>query len=297
MTIDPAKLLEMVALTIPNDLHRNMLVVGSLAAAYYHRSRLGQQAVNTKDADVIVHPAGAVDECAQIAKRLLAEGWRRTEQCFPQKSPFPVASLRAIRLHPPQSEAFFIELLGLPTPGETDAQTWVPCKLDDGWYGMPCFRFMTLLGHERHNTTFGIQHASPALMALANLLSHPALGTARMSAEFEGKKILRSAKDLGRVLALAWLEPQDLLETWQETWTRALLTSFSGEAPALAERVGAGLNELLGSQLALREAHVTTNIGLLGGLGVTTAQLEIQGRRLMQDVIEPFAARLVSANF
>jgi hypothetical protein len=58
--------------------------------------------------------------------------------------------------------------------------------------------------------------------------------------------------------------------------------------------VGAGLNELLGNQVARSEAHVTTNIGLLGGLGVTTAELEIQAKRLMPDVVEPFATRLLS---
>lgn len=293
MSIEPAHLLDMVASTIPTDLHPHIIVVGSLAAAYHHREKLARQAVNTKDADLVVHPAGAVEQCKRIAERLLAEGWRRTAQCFAHATAEPVDDLRAIRLCPPQTESFFIELLGLPEPGERRAKTWVPCRLPDGWYGMPCFRFMTLLREDRVSTTFGIQHASPCLMALANLLSHPTIGTERMSGELEGRSILRSAKDLGRVLALAHLEPADELETWELVWERALRAQFGTEASALAARVGSGLSHLLDDHTALDEAHHTTDIGLLGGLQVTPDQLAIAGKRLLADVIEPFTARFV----
>ncbi len=291
MTIDPAHLLEQVASTVPKDLHQHIIVVGSLAAAYYHRERLAKQAINTKDADLIVHPAGAVDECVEIAERLLADGWQRTGQCFKQANPEPIDELRAIRLYPPESKAFFIELLGLPEPGEPLAKTWVPCKLNDGWYGMPCFRFMTLLREDRRRTSFGIEHASPSLMALANLLSHPVLGSARMSTDIGGRSILRSAKDLGRVLALAYLEPDDELENWEERWESALRAHFASEALALAARVGSGISELLGNEQALAEAHFTADMGLLGGLGVTPQQMHIAGTRLLADVVKPFMAR------
>ena len=70
MNIDPNVLFEMVAATVPSDLHPNTLIVGSLAAADHHRDRLTGQAVATKDADMVVQPAGAVTECAAIARRL-----------------------------------------------------------------------------------------------------------------------------------------------------------------------------------------------------------------------------------
>ena len=38
-----------------------------MAAAYHHRDRLIGGVVNTKDADVVIQPAGAVAECEAIA--------------------------------------------------------------------------------------------------------------------------------------------------------------------------------------------------------------------------------------
>jgi hypothetical protein len=288
MNMDPELLFAMVAKTVPKALHRNILVVGSLAAAYNHRDRLTGQVVATKDADVIVQPAGAVSECAEIAARLLAADWQRTEQCYPQAAADPQSTLRAIRLKPRDVDAFFIELLGLPQVGQNELKLWVPCQLDDGWYGIPCFKFMVLLAHDRRDTELGIQHASPPLMALANLLSHPTLGTARMEGEIEGRKILRSAKDLGRVLALAWLEPNDL-ETWLPIWRNALQTCFRDDSAALAASAGSGLRSLLADDAALEEAHFTTSVGLLRGHSVTTERLRIAGERLLIDVIDPIA--------
>ena len=293
MSIAPAHLFDMVAATVPKDLHQHVLVVGSLAAAYHHRERLGKQAVNTKDADLVVHPAGAIEECVRIAERLLESGWRRMPRCTAQATPEPVNKLEAIRLYPPENEVFFVELLGLPKPGEQLAKTWIPCELNDGWYGMPCFRFMTLLREDRRSTTSGIEHASPALMALANLLAHPVLSDDRMSATFNGRSILRCAKDLGRVLALAYLAPDNELENWEPGWESALRLHFSSEASTLAARAGNGLARLLGDDRALAEAHLTADIGLLGGLGVTERQLRIAGQRLMADVIEPFTTRFI----
>ena len=59
-------------------------------------------------------PAGALHECRAMAIRLLAEGWHRYPgKCFPQASPEPAEDLRAIRLLPPESDAYYIELLRL----------------------------------------------------------------------------------------------------------------------------------------------------------------------------------------
>ncbi len=290
MRINPAEIFERVARTLPTDLHRNVLVVGSLAAAYHHRERLGAPAVNTKDADVVVHPAGAISECVEVARRLIDSGWKRTDKCFAQPSAEPRNELRAIRLEPPEHTDFFVELLGLPEPGEREAKIWTPCRLDDGWYGIPSFRFMRLLVENRRDTSLGIQYASPELMALANLLAHPRLGTDTMSEPIGGRTILRSAKDLGRVLALARLDPNGV-EDWLTPWEHALRTHFEREAAELAQRVGDGLAELLKDQGALEQALHTTNFGLLGGLNVTAAQLRIEGERLLVDVVEPLWSR------
>lgn len=291
MNLDPAFLFDMIAKTVPQDLHPNILIVGSIAAAYHHRDALTGQAVQTKDADVVVQPAGAIEECRQIAKRLLAEGWRPIDDCKPSRKPEPADELLAIRLNPGETTSFFIELLGLPQPGQAESIRWVPCELDDGWYGIPCFRFMTLLVDDRRNTELGIQYASPPLMALANLLSHPRVGTAVMRKPIGGKTILRSAKDLGRVLALARLHEGDL-EEWLPIWEAALLRHFATDQRNLAAHAGDGLRELLEDDNALEQAHHTTNVSLLRGLDMTPERLRIIGEQVLQFIIDPLAEKL-----
>jgi hypothetical protein len=288
--LDPTLLFERIAHDVPKELHSHLFIVGSLAAAYYHRASLNRQVVNTKDADVIIHPAGAITECRDIAERLLDAGWRRIEICHPSPVPEPADSLSAIRLHPPESNAYFIELLGLPHADQRELKRWIPCALQDGWYGIPCFRFMAILVSQRKSSEVGIDYAAPELMALANLLSHPRLGTERMSALIEGRRLLRSAKDLGRVLALAYLTPSDEIDAWAETWWMALERHFPNEAADLADRAGAGLRELISDDAALGEAYVTTSTGLLGGHRVDTQKLRIAGERLLLDVVEPLRA-------
>ena len=116
--VDPQLVLQLVAKHVPPELHPNILLVGSLAAAYHYRAERANQPVKTKDADVIVQPGGAFDECRQIAERLLALDWRPTQQrrCRPFHSDNPMSELDVIRLHPPQTDIYFIELLGLPLP-------------------------------------------------------------------------------------------------------------------------------------------------------------------------------------
>lgn len=195
------------------------MLVGSLAAAWAFRDVLAERGVNTKDADVLVTPAGALPEAAAVAQRLLAEGWVRAKQCVPRSSAEPSDELEAIRLHPPHTDSYFVELLGVPLTDQSEARMWHAFELDDGWYGLPTFRFMGLATHAPELLPSGLRTAHPAMMALANLLSHPSLGTQRMGTRkptgvFGGEVTdgkLRSAKDLGRVLALARLTPYDAL--------------------------------------------------------------------------------------
>ncbi len=101
------------------------------------------------------------------------------------------------------------------------------------------------------------------------------------------KGLLRSAKDLGRVLALEWLAGREEMITWLGWWLTGLQQCFPGEWRELARRSGRGLQELLADQAALEEACVTTNIGLLNGKGIKSEMLRITGERLLQDLIEP----------
>lgn len=286
--LDPAKLFKKLAKDIPAHLHQHLIVTGSLAAAYHFRTMLQGRAVNTKDADLIIHPSGDITSCRHMANHLLQNGWRRTDQCYAQKSKHPIRTLRAIRLFPPKSSDYFIEFLNLPKASQTQAKQWLPIKLEDGWYGLPSFRFMKLVAHDRLTSSAGIQYASPAMMALANLLSHPVVGTDRIvSGDMNG--ILRSAKDLGRVIALAHLTGRENTELWLASWAKAIRKCFPKGYKQLARQAGTGLTELLNDKNALAEAWQTTKIGLLSGLGVTSTILQSTGKRLLVDVIEPLA--------
>jgi hypothetical protein len=246
--LDPRVIFEMLAHQIPQDLKPNVLVVGSLAAAYHHRSQLHLGAVTTKDADVIIQPAGALKECKAIAERLLADGWRKRVDWknFPPR-PAPDGPLSAIRLSPPNSDAYFIELLGFPEQAQSEARKWVPIQLSDGWYALPCFRFLGLAAHGRLIAAEGLFYAAPRMMALANLLSHPSVGTERMSEPIGGRSLLRSAKDLGRVLALARFAAVEEIQGWSAAWEAALRATFPSEFQALAGRAGDGLRGPAGS--------------------------------------------------
>jgi hypothetical protein len=129
------------------------------------------------------------------------------------------------------------------------------------------------------------------MMALANLLSHSAVGNQRMSAPIGGRAILRSAKDLGRVLALAWLSGRDAAERWLEEWEPALRGCFPRRWRSLARGAGSGLQELLDNREALEEARITTEVGLLSGRGVTAENLRAVGLQLAADVLTPLAER------
>lgn len=286
----PKMIFEMITDHVPKDLHDNMLIVGSLAAAYHYREQLQTRAVNTKDADVVVQPAGALRECKSIAERLLEENWRRYPgKCFPMDEPEPADELRAIRLLPPESDAYYIELLGLPEPGQDERRKWIPIELDDGWYGLPCFRYFAVLGIEPLRSDEGLLYGSPAMMALANLLAHPTVGHETMSEPIGGRVLLRSAKDLGRVLALAWLAGADGIEEWVDPWRAALHGAFADESGELLARLGDGLRELLEDENALDQACHANEVGLLRGRGLGVEEHRAVGEQVIAFVLDPLA--------
>jgi hypothetical protein len=114
--LDPVLLFRTLCRDIPEDLRRNVFVTGSLAAAYAFRVRLQGQAVNTKDADLLVHPAGNVDSARDMAERLMRLGWRPTDQCKPlTEQPADPANLWAVRLMPPASNEYFTSFSTCPS--------------------------------------------------------------------------------------------------------------------------------------------------------------------------------------
>jgi hypothetical protein len=284
LSVDFDALFARIAGEIPADLLNHLYIAGSLAAACHYAGTLTSHTVRTKDADLVIHPAGDTTSARSIAERLLAAGWRRKENCAPRDS--PVDELDAIRLYPPTHSDYFVEFLNLPSAGQ-HGKRWLAVELDDGWYGIPSFEFLSLTSFERERTTSGVEYATPAMMALANLLSHPSLGSAMIGTLVEGRSILRSAKDLGRVLALAWLEGRSGTEAWLPLWRRALKFCFPDRWQNLAGQVGSGLRELLGDDDAFEQAFHSCAYGLLVGKNVELDQLRAAGERLLVDVIGP----------
>jgi hypothetical protein len=103
------------------------------------------------------------------------------------------------------------------------------------------------------------------------------------------RDLLRSAKDLGRVIALARLTGRDETEGWPGTWLEALKTCFPAGWGELAARAGDGLKELLADENALEDARRTTDVGLLRGMDLSAEMLKVTGERLLLDALEPLA--------
>jgi hypothetical protein len=101
------------------------------------------------------------------------------------------------------------------------------------------------------------------------------------------KGLLRSAKDLGRVIALAHLAGRDETESWRNSWLNAAKTCFPEQWTQLFSLLGSGLEELIQDENALEDARRTTDIGILNGMNVTAEQLQAIGERLIVDVFEP----------
>jgi len=286
--LDPVQLFRTLCKDIPADLRADVFVTGSLAAAYAFKVCLAGQAVNTKDADLLVHPAGNVDSARQMAERLLAIGWRPTDQCKPLDAmPDDPKKLWAIRLTPPGSNEYFIEFLNLPAEEQDPPKLWIPVQINGGWYGLPSFKFMGLLAWFRRRSDEGMEYAAPEMMALANLLSHPVVTDVEIeSGEFRGLR--RCAKDLGRVIALAHLAGRDETETWPDRWREGLAQSFPRTWRTHARQAGSGLRELLVDEDVMEEARRTTDSGLLSGMGLDIAALRGVSERFMVDAVEPF---------
>ncbi len=172
---------------------------------------------------------------------------------------------------------------------------WQPVRVGGVYFGLPMFEFMALLQVGHRSTEHDIAYAKPSMMALANLLSHPNLSKGvTMSSEIEGQTIHRSAKDLGRVLAIAWLTSPTELDEWSKEWAEALHTVFPDRWHELAMQAGEGLRALLRDKEIFVEAHYTCSIGLLAGKNVSPTALAATARQLLQLVVEPLE-KLASA--
>ncbi len=287
----PAIVLENVAKSIPQEFHKLIVVIGSLAAGYHFFGDDKSRSIRTKDVDCMVIPrVAAVNAGKKITQKLLELGWEpkaSEEHPFPANPETSEADLPGIRLYPPGHRGWFLEFLTEPDPDSERNQQWMRIELDDGHAGLASFRYLSLTVFEPLETEFGIRYAQPATMALANLLAHPVIGPETMSSPIGGREIKRSNKDLGRVLAMARLGDEKLGD-WPNIWQAALMNKFPDQFKQLVSQVGAGLRELLGSESDLEQATHTCIHGLLVGAPVTPNQLKSTGLRFEQDVLKVF---------
>ena len=184
----------------------------------------------------------------------------------------------------------FIELLTEPESDKDMGQRWTRIIIDQGHFGLPSFRYLSITAFLPEKAEyFGLYYARPQMMALANMLEHPIIKSERMSTPFGGRKIKRSNKDLGRVLAIGYLEQRRGtldFHKWAYDWSAALQKCFPQDCKDLAIRAGSGLIQLLSSTEDLEEAHHTCVYGLLSSISVTMDDLNEVGERIIGEAVE-----------
>ena len=288
--LSPENILERVSSALPPQSRKNIIVIGSLAAGHYFSSVLSNGGIRTKDVDCMIWPHANVKVLARdVAEELIDRGWqfkftKEYPQSYDEKT--EIKKLPMVRLYPESENEWFLELLNSPNSELTQKSMRSAEKLNTkhGYFALCGFKYLSLLEVNPIPTQYEIAIASPQMMALANLLHHPSIGEGKIGAT----NVKRSNKDLGRVLALAYLmtESNKDLRTWPEQWLAALKTKFPNEVRELALRSGDGLKALLNQDYDFEQAVKTCNDGLLANRKVTSEQLKITGMRFMDDVID-----------
>lgn len=295
MNVDGERVLERLQALLPREVRDELLLVGSLAAVVHFARDLGDRVLVTKDADFIIQSASDIGRAVEIAELLRKTGWRiRNESGFPPGKA-PDGELPHVKLYSPMETEFWIEFQGLPGADQADPRKDVPVRFAEGWYALPCYRFMGLANHETQVSSGGLRYAAPRMMALANLLAHSRIGDARVTLSTGRKGGLRSAKDLGRAVALARLAPLAEVRTWATSWLPALQACFPATWREHAGTADRGLNELLGSPLAVDEAiGFAAALGLLDGANATPVAFRAMADQLRLTAIRALQEAAIS---
>jgi len=175
-------------------------------------------------------------------------------------------------------------ILTVPESAEMSGRLFTRLETSSGYFVLPSFGGLALTAHAPYQV-MGVSIASPEMMALANMLEHPGIGPETMSGRIGGREIKRSNKDLGRVLAIAYLaenKEEDALMTWPYTWFTVLRSVFRSDFRDRAIHAGAGIRTLISPSHVedLEEAHHTCVYGLLASNPPTPDQFKITGERL-----------------
>jgi hypothetical protein len=279
-----------VAHQVPEACRRRIVVIGSLAAAYQLLAEREDALVRTKDVDCMLVPrVEAVRAGKSTADALLSAGWRHPSEgpyAAPGTARTPDDALPVVRLYPPDSNDWYIELLSVLPASDKRDRAFDRIVLSDGHYAVASFRYLDLAAHQPTKTPEGLGCATLPMLVLSSLLRNPTIRPERMAAP-GSPGWRRSNKDLGRVITIARLAGRDAAAGWSEAWVEALRTLYSGRWAALAARAGDGIRALLGSEVDLREAHEVSSVGLLAHAPATREGFRAVAARLLVDAIEP----------
>lgn len=295
--LSPEDVLKQIAEALPEECREHVIIIGSLAAGYHFFSGDPERSIRTKDVDCMFSPhAKAVSAAGTVTEQLLKANWAPKaggEWSVPGTDNTPEDKLPMIRLQPPGergSADWFLELLGAPDTQALQAKTFSRVITTLGHFAICSFNFLALAEYQPIPTAFGVNIARPEMMALANMLHHPAIGPELI----KGSTDKRSNKDLGRVLALAWLTAEldsrngtDTLNEWPTAMANALQEKFPDRAQELALGAGEGITALIKSQVDMDQALAICNRGLLASLEVGRPGFAAIGRQFLQNVIHP----------
>lgn len=292
----PNEVLQRISETLTPEQRSKIIIVGSLAAAYSLSKPGRPQGVYTKDVDTMITPhAAAIITGEEVANQLLDSKWElRPDPQWGAPAPAeePAATRPLVRLHPPGDDRWFIELMAAPdlTKAPQLQREFHPIATHHGHFSLVSFGYLGLVLHDAKESEYGVKVATPAMMALANMLHHPKVYPDLIRGDYYARPVKRSSKDLGRVVALAVLGDTEETDTWAERWWLALQSTYPRDAAALAAGAGTGLVEMLGNAEDTDQALYTCSVGLLAGLNVTTGVFGRFGALVVEEAIKPLAA-------
>jgi hypothetical protein len=284
------------ARALPSKHHGNIIVVGSLSAAA-QLIKDAESELRTKDIDGMLTPnATAVVAAKEIATALIKEHWEpRTDKTrfdLPADHTTPQERLPVMRLRPPgdQKDDWFLELLGAPrvlTPdSEGKVRTSERVITRFGHFEIPSFAYLGVTQFEPVSHPSGLFLASVATMALSNLLHHPRIENYTMFGSINGRSIKRANKDLGRVIAMAYVNDQldeSAVEGWPATWQKALDSQKAPDSTrSRLVSINSGIQALQASREDQDEALHSVNNGLLSSRPMNLQQFQTAIERYLR---------------